>query len=214
MNIVSEGQGDVPWHRSTSFAITDALTARIDYSTGNLMLTATDFDIAGVGQQLRLARTYNSLDAPYGQVAQRGRPAPAARTAHRDRRPGRLLRPGLRCPRGPPPCPSWVRHQRRHRRQQDPYPDRQCHRSETQLHLRRRGPLLLRQGGEGRQHHRLLAVLLRPGRQPHQPGHRPGLPARYHLHLQRRPGSHRQVRQHRHLVLRPGRQRDRRGLHQ
>lgn len=71
MNLVPEGQGDVPWHRSTSFAITDALTARIDYSTGNLMLTATDFDIAGVGQQLRLARTYNSLDAPYGQVSQR-----------------------------------------------------------------------------------------------------------------------------------------------
>ena len=38
MNLVPEGQGDVPWHRSTSFAITDALTAKIDYSTGNLML--------------------------------------------------------------------------------------------------------------------------------------------------------------------------------
>ncbi|MFF9395297.1 RHS repeat-associated core domain-containing protein [Streptomyces griseoluteus] len=71
MNLVPEGQGDVPWHRSTSFAITDALTAKIDYSTGNLMLTATDFDIAGVGQRLRLARTYNSLDAPWGRVSQR-----------------------------------------------------------------------------------------------------------------------------------------------
>lgn len=68
---VPEGQGSVPWHRYTSFAITDALTAKIDYSTGNLMLTATDFDIAGVGQRLRLARTYNSLDAPYGRVSQR-----------------------------------------------------------------------------------------------------------------------------------------------
>ncbi|MFG3101732.1 RHS repeat-associated core domain-containing protein [Streptomyces sp. NPDC048182] len=66
-----EGQGDVPWHRSTTFAVTDALTAKIDYSTGNLMLTATDFDIAGVGQSLRLARTYNSLNAPHGQVTQR-----------------------------------------------------------------------------------------------------------------------------------------------
>ncbi|MFC0057299.1 RHS repeat-associated core domain-containing protein [Streptomyces actinomycinicus] len=71
LNLVPEGQGDVPWHRYTSFAITDALTARIDYSTGNLMLTATDFDIAGAGQRLRLARTYNSLDAPWGRVSQR-----------------------------------------------------------------------------------------------------------------------------------------------
>ncbi|MGA5039825.1 RHS repeat-associated core domain-containing protein [Streptomyces capoamus] len=71
LNLVPEGQGDVPWHRYTSFAITDALTARIDFSTGNLMLTATDFDIAGVGQRLRLARTYNSLDAPWGRVSQR-----------------------------------------------------------------------------------------------------------------------------------------------
>ncbi|MER6290677.1 RHS repeat-associated core domain-containing protein [Streptomyces sviceus] len=71
LSVVPEGQGDVPWHRYTSFAITDALTARIDYSTGNLMLTATDFDIAGVGQRLTLARTYNSLDAPWGKVSQR-----------------------------------------------------------------------------------------------------------------------------------------------
>ncbi|TKS95819.1 DUF6531 domain-containing protein, partial [Streptomyces galbus] len=71
LNVVPEGQGNVPWHRYTSFAITDALTAKIDYSTGNLMLTATDFDIAGVGQNLRLARTYNSLDAPFGRVSQR-----------------------------------------------------------------------------------------------------------------------------------------------
>ncbi|WP_369211725.1 RHS repeat-associated core domain-containing protein [Streptomyces flavofungini] len=68
---VPEGQGNVPWHRISDFAITDALTARIDYSTGNLMLAATDFSIAGVGQQLTLARTYNSLDAPYGKLSQR-----------------------------------------------------------------------------------------------------------------------------------------------
>jgi hypothetical protein len=71
MNVVPEGQGNVPWHRYTSFAITDALTAKIDYSTGNLMLTATDFDVAGVGQRLQLAHTYNSLDAPFGRVSQR-----------------------------------------------------------------------------------------------------------------------------------------------
>ncbi|OQQ13671.1 Wall-associated protein [Streptomyces sp. M41(2017)] len=71
LSMVPEGQGDVPWHRITDFAITDALTARIDYSTGNLMLTGTDFDVAGVGQRLTLARTYNSLDAPWGKVSQR-----------------------------------------------------------------------------------------------------------------------------------------------
>ncbi|MEU6393646.1 RHS repeat-associated core domain-containing protein [Streptomyces sp. NPDC046939] len=68
---VPEGQGAVPWHRISDFAITDALTARIDFSTGNLMLAATDFSIAGVGQDLTLARTYNSLDAPWGTVSQR-----------------------------------------------------------------------------------------------------------------------------------------------
>ncbi|MEU6765483.1 RHS repeat-associated core domain-containing protein [Streptomyces sp. NPDC046853] len=68
---VPEGQGDVPWHKISNFAITDALTARVDYSTGNLMLTATDFQIAGVGQSLSLSRTYNSLDAPWGKVSQR-----------------------------------------------------------------------------------------------------------------------------------------------
>lgn len=71
LSLVPEGQGDVPWHRITEFSVTDALTARIDYSTGNLMLAATDFQVAGVGQKLTLARTYNSLDAPWGKVSQR-----------------------------------------------------------------------------------------------------------------------------------------------
>ncbi|MEV1046469.1 RHS repeat-associated core domain-containing protein [Streptomyces sp. NPDC049916] len=63
------GQGDVPWHRITDFRITDALVGRIDHSTGNLMLAATDAEIAGAGQSLTLTRTYNSLDAPSGQVS-------------------------------------------------------------------------------------------------------------------------------------------------
>ncbi|GAA4798846.1 RHS repeat-associated core domain-containing protein [Streptomyces ziwulingensis] len=66
---VPRGQGEVPWHRIANFRITDALVGRIDYSTGNLMLAATDFDIAGVGQSLRLTRTYNSFDAPAGQIS-------------------------------------------------------------------------------------------------------------------------------------------------
>nr|WP_308403062.1 RHS repeat-associated core domain-containing protein [Streptomyces sp. BV286] len=68
---VPEGQGDVPWHQVTDFRITDSLVARVNYSTGNLMLAGTDFDVAGVGQKLQLTRTYNSLDAPWGKVSQR-----------------------------------------------------------------------------------------------------------------------------------------------
>ncbi|MEU7151182.1 RHS repeat-associated core domain-containing protein [Streptomyces sp. NPDC045456] len=68
-SFVPEGQGEVPWHQIDDFRITDALVGRIDYSTGNLMLAATDFDIAGVGQKLQLTRTYNSLPGPYGMVS-------------------------------------------------------------------------------------------------------------------------------------------------
>ncbi|MGD9486065.1 DUF6531 domain-containing protein [Streptomyces sp. TRM70308] len=68
---VPEGQDAVPWHEIIDVRVTDSLMVRINYSTGNLMLAATDFEVAGVGQNLRLARTYNSLDAPWGQVSQR-----------------------------------------------------------------------------------------------------------------------------------------------
>ncbi|MER7148379.1 RHS repeat-associated core domain-containing protein [Streptomyces xanthochromogenes] len=66
---VPEGQGDVPWHQIFDFRITDSLVGRIDYSTGNMMLAATDFDIAGVGNSLQLTRTYNSFFAPSGQIS-------------------------------------------------------------------------------------------------------------------------------------------------
>ncbi|CAM5654111.1 Secreted protein OS=Streptomyces glaucescens OX=1907 GN=SGLAU_31890 PE=4 SV=1 [Streptomyces glaucescens] len=69
-SIVPDGQGDVP-DRYLSFAITDTLRARIDYSTGNLMLTATDFDIAGVGQRLQLALDENA-GCPVGCVSSAG----------------------------------------------------------------------------------------------------------------------------------------------
>ncbi|MER6189531.1 RHS repeat-associated core domain-containing protein [Streptomyces cyaneofuscatus] len=68
---VPEGQGSVPWHQISDFRITDSLVARVNHSNGNLMLAGTDFEVAGVGQKLRLARTYNSLDAPWGKVSQR-----------------------------------------------------------------------------------------------------------------------------------------------
>ncbi|MFF6811577.1 RHS repeat-associated core domain-containing protein [Streptomyces sp. NPDC012403] len=68
---VPEGQGEVPWHRILDTRLNDSLVARVNVSDGNLMLAATDFDIAGVGQKLQLTRTYNSLEAPWGKVSQR-----------------------------------------------------------------------------------------------------------------------------------------------
>ncbi|WP_411152358.1 hypothetical protein [Streptomyces sp. A30] len=44
-----EGQGEVPWHRILDTRLNDATVARVNLSNGNLMLAATDFDIAGVG---------------------------------------------------------------------------------------------------------------------------------------------------------------------
>ncbi|MER7236360.1 RHS repeat-associated core domain-containing protein [Streptomyces olivaceus] len=66
-----EGQGEVPWHQIADTRLNDALVARVNISNGNLMLAATDFDIAGVGHKLQLTRTYNSLEAPWGKVSQR-----------------------------------------------------------------------------------------------------------------------------------------------
>ncbi|MBB6439638.1 RHS repeat-associated core domain-containing protein [Streptomyces candidus] len=68
---VPEGQGKVPWHQSSDFRITDSLVASVNYSTGNLLLAGTDFAVGGVGQSITLARTYNSMDAPWGKVSQR-----------------------------------------------------------------------------------------------------------------------------------------------
>ncbi|MEU2913757.1 RHS repeat-associated core domain-containing protein [Streptomyces massasporeus] len=68
---VPEGQGEVPWHRIVDTRLNDALVARVNLSNGNLMLAATDFDIAGVGRKLQLTRTYNSLEVPWGKVSQR-----------------------------------------------------------------------------------------------------------------------------------------------
>ncbi|MEU1049405.1 RHS repeat-associated core domain-containing protein [Streptomyces sp. NPDC005897] len=70
-DFVPEGQGEVPWHQIVDTRLNDALVARVNVSNGNLMLAATDFDIAGVGQKLQLTRTYNSLEAPWGKVSQR-----------------------------------------------------------------------------------------------------------------------------------------------
>ncbi|MFF2189911.1 RHS repeat-associated core domain-containing protein [Streptomyces sp. NPDC058155] len=68
---VPEGQGRMPWHQLSDTRLSDSLVARVSLSNGNLMLAGTDFDVAGVGQNLQLSRTYNSLDAPWGKVSQR-----------------------------------------------------------------------------------------------------------------------------------------------
>lgn len=59
----------------------------------------------------------------------------------------------------------------------------------------------------------LLAVLLRPGRQPHLARHRARLPTRHHLHLQRRLPADFQERLHHQLGLRQDGQRTRGCLH-
>ncbi|GAA3143437.1 RHS repeat-associated core domain-containing protein [Streptomyces rectiviolaceus] len=69
--VVPKGQGEVPYHQISDVRVTDSLVARINYSTGNLMLAGTDLQVAGVGQSLQLSRTYNSLEAPWGKVSQR-----------------------------------------------------------------------------------------------------------------------------------------------
>ncbi|MFH8562094.1 hypothetical protein [Streptomyces sp. NPDC017988] len=62
---------------------------------------------------------------------------------------------------------SQTRAERRRRQLQPPEEDQgQGH--EDQLHLRRRRPLLLRRREQGLHPQLVLAVLLRPGRQPHQ----------------------------------------------
>ncbi|WP_353945307.1 RHS repeat-associated core domain-containing protein [Streptomyces sp. HUAS MG91] len=68
---IPQGQGAIPWHRISDFRITDALVARVNYSTGNLMLASTSFDMAAVGNQLQLTQTYNSMDSSYGRMARR-----------------------------------------------------------------------------------------------------------------------------------------------
>ncbi|CAL9366170.1 hypothetical protein SUDANB151_00754 [Streptomyces sp. enrichment culture] len=68
---VPTGQGAVPWHQISDVRVTDSLVARINYSTGNLMLADTALQLPGVGRQLQLTHTYNSLDAPWGKVSQR-----------------------------------------------------------------------------------------------------------------------------------------------
>ncbi|MGW1093492.1 RHS repeat-associated core domain-containing protein [Streptomyces sp. NPDC002596] len=68
---VPEGQGQVPWQRISDVRVTDSLVARVNYSSGNLMLASTDLQLSGVGQSMQLTGTYNSLDAPWGKVSQR-----------------------------------------------------------------------------------------------------------------------------------------------
>ncbi|MEU2956591.1 RHS repeat domain-containing protein [Streptomyces xanthochromogenes] len=64
-----QGQGEVPWHTYSGLRLSKSVAVKVDYSTGNLLVAATDFDIAGVAGRLTWTRTYNSLDAPWGSVS-------------------------------------------------------------------------------------------------------------------------------------------------
>src|SRR4051795_6392532 len=59
----ASGAGDVPFYRFQEFPINDRMTAKVNVATGNLMLTATDLQIAGTGMSLSLERSFNSLAA-------------------------------------------------------------------------------------------------------------------------------------------------------
>ncbi|WP_333771697.1 RHS repeat domain-containing protein [Streptomyces sp. IBSBF 2435] len=65
------GQGQVPWHQYSDMRVTDSLVARVDLSSGDLMLAGTDFDIAGAGDRLQLTRTYSSFTGVGGTVGSR-----------------------------------------------------------------------------------------------------------------------------------------------
>ncbi|GAA1357986.1 RHS repeat-associated core domain-containing protein [Streptomyces beijiangensis] len=64
-----QGQGEVPWHQYHGLRLSKSVAVKVDYSTGNLLVAATDFDTAGVAGNLTWTRTYNSLDAPWGAVS-------------------------------------------------------------------------------------------------------------------------------------------------
>ncbi|WP_433894230.1 RHS repeat domain-containing protein [Streptomyces sp. CA-111067] len=65
------GQGQVPWHQYSNTRLTDSLVARVDLSSGDLMLAGTDFDIAGAGDRLQLTRTYSSFTGVGGTLGSR-----------------------------------------------------------------------------------------------------------------------------------------------
>jgi hypothetical protein len=55
------GAGDVPFYRFKDFPINDRMAVRVNVATGNLMLSATDLQIAGTGMSLEMTRSFNSL---------------------------------------------------------------------------------------------------------------------------------------------------------
>jgi RHS repeat-associated protein len=70
-SVPPSGQGQTPWHRYADTRLDDALVARVDLSSGDLLLAGTAFDIAGVGDRLQLAQTYSSFTGVGGTVGDR-----------------------------------------------------------------------------------------------------------------------------------------------
>ncbi|WP_305000340.1 RHS repeat-associated core domain-containing protein [Kitasatospora sp. SolWspMP-SS2h] len=66
--VAGSGQGEIPWNTYTSVRLHDALVAKVNLATGNLLLAATDLDLAAVGQRLQLTRSFNSTASPSGPL--------------------------------------------------------------------------------------------------------------------------------------------------
>ncbi|WP_405987929.1 RHS repeat-associated core domain-containing protein [Streptomyces sp. NBC_00986] len=65
---VPHDQGHIPWQQYGSVRLDDSLVASPDYSTGDLVLDATDLDLNAVGQSLQLTRSASSFPMPTGSV--------------------------------------------------------------------------------------------------------------------------------------------------
>ncbi|WP_369188692.1 RHS repeat-associated core domain-containing protein [Streptomyces sp. R08] len=65
---VPHDQGHIPWQQYGSVRLDDSLVAGPNYSTGDLVLDATDLDLNAVGQSLQLTRSASSFPMPTGSV--------------------------------------------------------------------------------------------------------------------------------------------------
>ncbi|QMU76884.1 RHS repeat-associated core domain-containing protein [Streptacidiphilus sp. PB12-B1b] len=68
MMVTPDGQGHVPWHQQDQIRLDDSLTASLDVANGDLVLSSTDLDVHGVGQDLALTQTYSTFFGPGGTI--------------------------------------------------------------------------------------------------------------------------------------------------
>nr|WP_308288202.1 RHS repeat-associated core domain-containing protein [Streptomyces corallincola] len=60
-SVVPVGVGQVPWSEFSTAQLSDTISAQVNYDNGNLLVTATGFDIADAGPGLSWGNTFNSL---------------------------------------------------------------------------------------------------------------------------------------------------------